>query len=176
MFRLGALARDVEHLTRCAECRLRIQNDAVTMGLRTPVEKPGRIWRWLPDVLRGVVDAAVPAASVPTLVHVPAPCVVNVYGGSLGTVQVRLLTEEAEKARTMTFRLEGPVTAKAMGNDIHVDASGFAIVHFRDVKASASVLQELGHHNRITDRLVIRAALDERTELVGLSNIELHQR
>jgi hypothetical protein len=178
MFRLGALTRDVKHLTGCEVCRERIQRYAVATGLGTRVSKLRNAWRSLPTFLSGWSrDSAVTAGRVPTLVHVPATCFVDVDRGSLGTVRVHLLTNTSTDVRNMTLRLEGPVTAGKSGSVVDVDASGFAVVEFYNVQASGKVLKELGYHTRITDQVVIRAdAPDRRGQLVGTSNIELQKR
>ena len=156
MFRLGALARDVDHLKACRACPERVKR----YSLATGAEMPEHV---------GMAAAAVGACRA--LLHIPAA--VPVIGtAEPEDIRVWITTGMASAYKGLSLQLEGAVVAEAVC-PMAAPGEAWAEVLFKSPRVSAKVLKQLKLHARVTDQVTLRAARPEmQQQIVGTSNIE----
>jgi len=173
MFELGALSRDVSHLSRCKECRERVERfgEVTAPELAQSMYRSVPWWRKASQGFRTPQPAFAALASPQTLVYVPTTCSVNLAQGSVDTIRMQLITRRVDDLRRCTLRLEGPVTANA--GCLVAGSEPYPWVEFHNVQASDDVIRELRLHNRITELVFLKVGeTEQRLCLKGTSNIE----
>ena len=156
MFRLGALARDVDHLKACRACAERVRRYSLATGAEVP------------DLLE-TTEAA--AGACRALLHIPAA--VPVIGtGEAEAIRVWVTTGMASECKGLSLYLEGAVEAEAVC-PMAVPGEDWAEVLFNGSRVSPEVLKQLKRHARVTDQVTLRAAISElHKQIVGTSNID----
>ncbi len=156
MFRLGALARDVDHLKACRACPDRVKR----YSLATGAEMPEHV---------GTADAAVGPCRA--LLHIPVA--VPVIGtGEAEAIRVWVTTGMASACKGLSLYLEGAVEAEAVC-PMAVPGEDWAEVLFKGPRVSPEVLKQLKRHARVTEQVTLRAAKSElHKQIVGTSNID----
>ena len=156
MFRLGALARDVDHLKACPACAERVRRDSLATGAEVP------------DLLE---TTEVTVGACRALLHIPVA--VSVIGsGEAEAIRVWVTAAIASACKGLSLHLEGAVEAEAVC-PMTVPDGDWAEVLFQGSRVSPEVLKQLKRHARVTEQVTLRAASSElHKQIVGTSNID----